>query len=489
MKRSISLLLLLFVSGSCSKYLDTTPDLRTEITDAAGVAELLSSAYPRANYIVFAEAASDNAQDKGSAVGNIVPVNFHPWRYSIIENRQEDSPEFYWHACYRAIAAANQALAAIDNLGAGPAYASLRGEALVARAYAHFMLVTFFASPYNALTAASDPGIPYVTAPEESVISPYDRGTVATVYEAIEADLTAGIPLIDDRRYRVPKYHFTQAAAHAFAARFYLFKQEWALVIAHANQVYASDISQHIITHNSAFFRSLEYGARSAFYSSPINTGSILQVEAQTLWARNFASYRYGLSSDLLSELFYSGNVTGGSFAYSIYGGTELVYNIPKFVEHFVRESVNATQGRPFNMLVLFSADELLMNRAEAYANLGNHTEAIADLNAFASAKIYVSQNNPVYLPDVHQINEQKLSAFYNSRSLSENIVQAVLDFKRREFIFEGIRWFDILRHRLPVTHRSYDQQEVYFLGPNDNRRMFQLPGEVVLSGVQQNPR
>ena len=47
-----------------------------------------------------------------------------------------------------------------DIIEASPDKAQLtahRGEALVARAYAHFMLVTFFAKAYDPATAASDP--------------------------------------------------------------------------------------------------------------------------------------------------------------------------------------------------------------------------------------------------------------------------------------------------------------------------------------------
>ncbi|XLL74012.1 RagB/SusD family nutrient uptake outer membrane protein, partial [Myroides odoratimimus] len=39
----------------------------------------------------------------------------------------------------------------------------MRAEALLARAYNHFMLVNLWAKHYNPATAESDLGIPYVT--------------------------------------------------------------------------------------------------------------------------------------------------------------------------------------------------------------------------------------------------------------------------------------------------------------------------------------
>jgi len=56
----------------------------------------------------------------------------------------------------------------------------------------------------------------------------------------------------------------------------------------------------------------------------------------------------------------------------------------------------------------------------------------------------------------------------------------------------EGIRWMDILRHRLTVSHNfiASDGTETFkTLGPDDNRRMFQIPPDAKLSGVAANPR
>ena len=92
---------------------------------------------------------------------------------------QQDSPEFYWDSCYHAIAAANQALETISKAPNPDDYSAQKGEALVARAYAHFMLVNFFSKFYDSTTASTDPGIPYVTEPETVFIKQYDRKTVA----------------------------------------------------------------------------------------------------------------------------------------------------------------------------------------------------------------------------------------------------------------------------------------------------------------------
>ena len=55
----------------------------------------------------------------------------------------------------------------------------------------------------------------------ETTVNPsYDRGTLATTYQRIAADIEEGLPLIDDNIYSKAKYHFNKKAAYAFAALF-----------------------------------------------------------------------------------------------------------------------------------------------------------------------------------------------------------------------------------------------------------------------------
>ncbi|RYZ47233.1 MAG: hypothetical protein EOP49_21960 [Sphingobacteriales bacterium] len=149
---------------------------------------------------------SDNAEDKlgaGVGVDFVDRINAQSYRYQVVEESPdaEDGPDYYWNACYHAIAAANQALELISTAPDSTVLTAHKGEALLARAYAHFMLVTLYAKVYDPATAASDPGVPYVTATEKQVFNQYSRSTVAYVYEMIEKDLTQGYPLIDDQIY------------------------------------------------------------------------------------------------------------------------------------------------------------------------------------------------------------------------------------------------------------------------------------------------
>ena len=125
---------------------------------------------------------------------------------------------------YKAIAAANHALEAIEKFeadGRADEVRNARGEALLCRAYAHFMLANLFCMPYNPATADTELGVPYATEPETTLNPLYHRGTLQETYDKIEADLLEGLDLLPASYAKAPAYHFTRKAAYVFASRFY----------------------------------------------------------------------------------------------------------------------------------------------------------------------------------------------------------------------------------------------------------------------------
>ncbi|MEQ2976024.1 RagB/SusD family nutrient uptake outer membrane protein [Butyricimonas faecihominis] len=70
----------------------------------------------------------------------------------------------------------------------------LKAEALVLRAWCHYLLVNFYAKAYNPATAETDPGIVYALETDD-MAAPNEKLTVAKVYEMILADLNAALDL------------------------------------------------------------------------------------------------------------------------------------------------------------------------------------------------------------------------------------------------------------------------------------------------------
>jgi hypothetical protein len=474
--------LLLLVTSGCSKYLEKEPDNRAQLNTPEKVSQLLTGAYPQANYMAFAESISDNVNDKGG--GAIELHNRDPYFFEDTKDNQQDSPEYYWNECYKAIAAANLALQTIEKAPDSARYRAQRGEALVARAYAHFMLVTFFAKVYDAATASSDPGVPYVTEVENVVFRQYDRRTVAYVYQMIEKDLLAGLPLLRDEVYNVPRYHFNVAAANAFAARFYLFKREYSKVVQHANAALPSTNVAAVLRPWSTTYRTMTYNELWAVYARATEPANLLLIETQSLWGRNYYLVRYGLDAEKQDSILAS-NVTGGrwAFEFQTYTVGTNNYLLPKINEYFVKASVNAEVGFPYVMVPAFTTEEVVFNRAEAYAYLNNTGAALADLNTYASTRIVN------YNASTHAVNAAKISSYYGTSTLQQGLIRTILDFKRAEYVQEGMRWFDVLRYKIPVVHKSVNPSQTKTLGPNDLRRVFQIPESAGLSGVAPNPR
>ena len=484
----ISTFSLLTLAG-CDKYLDTVPDNRTEIDTPEKISELLVGAYPAGSYHAFCELMSDNVDDNAN-IATPSPIYSKPYFWEDVLQTDQDSPQFYWSSCYRAIAVSNKALEAIANLGGGEKLNPQKGEALVARAYAHFMLVCLFSKFYDPATAATDLGIPYVTEPEKVVIKKYDRSTVQGTYDKIQKDLLEGLPLISDQVYKVPAYHFNTNAANAFASRFFLFKRDYDKVIEYAGKVAGSG-GFALNMRNWAAYRLLNVNSILAEYSKATEKSNLLMAETSSFWARNYlGSIRYGLETNFGNSLFRGANPSGGDWIYPTFSINNFSILIPKYNEFFVRTGPTSNTGSGYNMNPLFTTEEVLLNRAEAYLYKGDGTNCLADLNTFLSKRVGLDPATLIvnYNPAIHSLTVTKNNAFYRNANSANNLLISIINFRRVEFMHEGMRWFDILRYNIPVTHNNFNGTS-QTLAAGDKRRVLQIPQEASLSGMPLNPR
>ncbi|RZL48915.1 MAG: RagB/SusD family nutrient uptake outer membrane protein [Pedobacter sp.] len=480
----ISGAIIMLVAPSCKKYLDQAPDNRAEINTVDKVAQLVSTAYPTYDYLTFTEFSSDNAEDKGVGIGSTDDVVDLPYAWRDVIGDGTNTSTQYWNGCYEAIAAANQALEAIENQDLGPAVLKYKGEALVARAYAHFMLVTLFAKTYEKGGANNSPGIPYITAPETKVIVQYQRGTVQSTYDAIEKDLLEGLKLVSASGYTAPKFHFTPAAANAFAARFYLFKGDWQKVVDYATLTVPGNDFINNIRPISSTIRTYTAEEHRTNYMTSGQKYNLLLINCYSTYAR-FSTPRHGFGVNNLKMFSAAGNVTGKGLA-----NQNLSYGVPNYTAYKFKEFFFYTGpgiGYPYLTFAGFTTDEALLNRAEAYAELGMTALAYKDLNDLYSTRI------TNYNPTNDVITPAKIAAFYPSiTDPKEGLIRAILDAKKSQFLQEGLRWFDILRRKITVVHNNFDAvglETFAELKADDPRRVFQLPLEVKLSGLELNPR
>jgi hypothetical protein len=148
-----------------------------------------------------------------------------------------------------------------------------------------------------------------------------------------------------------------------------------------------------------------------------------------------------------------------------------------------VYASATSNVGNPYITIPLFTVEEMLFNRVEANCHLGKYADAVKDLNA------WVSKNIENYDPSRHDLTIQKITNYYSQLSTADAIIKTALEFKRATFMHEGLRWFDMQRLKMPVKHTLKKEGKVINIGPDDNRRVLQLPTTATLAGLELNPR
>lgn len=513
---------------SCGDFLDKLPDDRADINSTDKVTQLLTSAYATNNSIVMAEMASDNAMDNGSLFTYDDRMQEESYLWQPITTEGNDSPESFWDACYLAVATANQALAAIDEMGNPTELRGQRGEALLCRSWAMFQLSNIFCLAYNPQTAGTDLGLPYPTEPETTLNPQYERGTVAELYQKIDKDLQEGLPLIDDNIYSQPKYHFNKAAAYAFAARFYLYYQQWDKVIECAIQSLGSNPEQmmrnweYIANEMASNFeaRCNQYVAASEGANLLIETA----YSSMVYWIGPYnLGRRYGHNNTEIAqvETYRTTGVRSGIWGshatstglwmgHSCWGYSEKL-SISKYYGYFeYTDKVNGI-GYRRNAIVRLCGDEVALCRAEAYAMKGDYAKALADINLWlkynAMAGVQVSKDDVVdtyaKIPYMEDEAHQPIPAssangtpkkrlhplgFNLADSVQENFIHCILHMRRVQTIQEGLRWMDIKRWGIEIAHNREGQAPDMLL-VDDPRRAFQLPNDVIDAGLQANPR
>lgn len=499
MKRNYKQIILLtlglsVLNTSCNKYLEEEPDMRTQINTVEKLSQLLVTAYPDRNYYTFAETASDNAEDKSAALAghNNEPfISLYNW--NVVQETGNGSPTEYWNACYRAVAVTNEALAAIEKENFGAAADQYKGEALVARAYSIFMLSIFFSNPYHIGGDNSGLGIPYPLKPETTTRPVYERGTVESTYAQIEKDLEQGLSLLKGAKYEVPHYHFTQQAAFAFATRFYLFKGNWDKAIQYASAVYPDGNFKGNIRQYVTDLNPRSYAEYRQEYTKASKSWNLLLANTYSVFQRGSGAGNARYSFGETVKNIYTGNTVYGTKLINKFGVyTAPNYTTNKFNELFYYTNFQAGTGYPYIMAPLLTADEVLLNRAEAYVQKGSYDLALKDLNDFGTANI------DAYNPTAHTLTIPKIKDYFQTNAGISNlsdkdaVIMAILEIKRIAFMQEGIRWMDILRHGLTVKHNFIEasgNETFQTLDKNDPRRVFQIPQDAINTGIPANPR
>ena len=95
------------------------------------------------------------------------------------------------------------------------------------------------------------------------------------------------------------------------------------------------------------------------------------------------------------------------------------------------------------------------------------------------------------YTPFTQQTPKKQLAPdFTIEEGMQENILHCILHIRRVTTLHEGMRWPDIKRYGIMIYRRNMATQRVTDeMPPNDLRRAIQIPRNVIVAGMQPNPR
>ncbi len=516
------------ILASCSDQLDTLPDNRTTLDTPKKIAGLLVTAYPDRTPTLFNEWMSDNTDYMGAqnSQGNRGGDQYFFWQEQT--EGGNDSPEQVWMLYYEGVYKANEALAAIEDQG-GPNNDILRnskGEALLLRAYNHFILANEFCRPYNGKTSTKDAGLYYATgiADFSAAAEQSNRGTVADVYAKIAADIEAGIPLLNDT-YEVPKYHFNKQAAYAFATRFYLYYEKWEKAKEYADKLLGSNPAASLRDYRALQAMPLSKSEQAvkiaeAYCSASADCNLLVQTSissAGMALAPWLTSKRYTLTNYLSeTELFQSNNIWGTSSnliwkPFTVNSGESNFALLMKLPREFEIRNTTTGSGYLRTLNVDFTMDEALLNRAEAEIMLGQNDAACADMTIWmknffntnvsltpTSVQTYFKTVPYAYADAAKMVPSFKkhISPRFTidaEGSVQESLLQCLLNFRRIETVHQGMRWMDIRRYNIEIPRRliganGKPSKNLDWLEKDDPRQVVQIPQSIREAGVAGNP-
>jgi len=377
------------------------------------------------------------------------------WRDNMFEQMEAaqiadpiDTYERYYHR----IMGCNVVLDMIDHVrGDDDDRENVRGQALAMRSYFYFMLVNLYGQPYNAagVDINTSPGVELILSSVVHDDFPV-RVSVARIYQQVENDLLAAMPLIAQYGKNNSKYRVTDVFVYNLLSRMYLYMEKWDLAKKYATMG---------LERNSSLMRLADLKKPYYDNSPPAdNVYSSSSVEAIWLGYASTSEYKgvtlipegaplFQVSPDLQSKYDYRPNDASNRgdlrlrFFHAWEYEDQCCWTIP-YVLTGSKYKATATYSEPTKGM---RVAELYLNRAESniqlYLKSGDETlrkAALDDLNHLRSYRY--DTRNVDYAPVNY--SGTALLDFYK-------------DERRRELSFEDHRWFDLRRYGMPEIHHK----------------------------------
>lgn len=351
-----------------------------------------------------------------------------------------------WNGLYEQVFYANVALEVLEDFeGEKPElYNVLLGSAYFYRGYAYLQLVSEFAIPYQK-AGGNESMLGIVLKSTADVNEELERANLQESYDQIYSDLNRAVELLPSTN--APKTRPTKAIALGVLSRVYLNTFQYELAA-------KSSIEALGIYTDRLDFNNIDVEARRPF----------TRFDEETIFYSTLFSYSYLRSTQVfvdsaLIDLFEENDLRKPAFFDETSSGN---FN-------YTGKLSGATQN--FGGI---SVGELYLNAAEALVRTGEDDQALSMLNDLLSLR-YQSDS---WVP----LAELNL----------EEVLERILQERRKELIGRGLRWMDLRRLNQEGETETLVREVNgirYELAPNSPRYAFPIPlDEISRSGIIQNP-
>ncbi|GHS91496.1 membrane protein [Bacteroidia bacterium] len=451
----------LFLTSCGESFLDRVPSngvsVESSIATTADLTDALnglynavkSSSFLGKHVAVLGDILADNAFISTNNYGRYLSDN----AYNFSQNSATSSS--VWSQGYYVILQANRIISA--ELPTDNTIDHLRGEAYAIRGLSYLVLVNFFGAPYTIKPDA--PGVPIVTIPTfiTGTSSKPARNTVAEVYDQIIEDLTTAVKLIPENGIDA-KYHNTSSnyiskyAAKAILSRAYLYKGDYAN---------ARDAALEVVQKGGYKLTSSE--ADFLTYWST-NTPSTNKVE--TIWELNM-SVTSNLGSDGLDHMYNQagyGDLLSNKEVYDLYSETDrrkqLIIDGTRRgggQKSYINNKYTNTSSGDRDEVKVIRYAEVILTLAEGYAKTNDEPNALKYLN---------------------QIAQLRDPGFAGYTSGGQQLINDIVNERRKELAFEGLRLFDLTRLNLEIVRpvQPFSTTTYPYVSLTDYKRIQPIP-------------
>ncbi|MFB2118453.1 RagB/SusD family nutrient uptake outer membrane protein [Parapedobacter sp. 2B3] len=353
-----------------------------------------------------------------------------------------------WATQYQMIYWCNTVLDALPNIPRSATNVAewnyVKGQALVLRAMRFLNIASIWAQAFDANTAAQELGIPLRL--EADFTQSSSRSTLLDTYNQILKDLHKSISLLP--MASINCYRVSKPAAYGLLARVYLSMRQYPQAFTYADS--CLQLHSELMDFNNL---------------SPTSPTPITDLNPENILHATYQNYPHLLpgTMQIAPELI------------NLYDTEDLRKEILfREIEPGTFTLNGQYSGGP-SLFAGLSVSEALLIRAECAARAGDVTSAMADVNHLLAHRIRADE----FVPMTAQSPQEVLSL--------------VLDERRRELPFRGLRWIDVKRLNkegagITLT-REIDGQS-HHLPPGDLRYALLIPDDVVeQAGIAQNPR